>query len=69
MAGIERHPAGAFCWVELGTTDVDAAKSFYGGLFGWTPEDMPMGPDQNYTMLKLAGLELGAMYALNAEML
>jgi predicted enzyme related to lactoylglutathione lyase len=34
MAGIERHPAGALCWVELGTTDVDAAKSLYGGLFG-----------------------------------
>jgi predicted enzyme related to lactoylglutathione lyase len=69
MAGIERHPAGAFCWVELATTDAGAAKSFYGGLFGWTPEDMPTGPDQNYTMLKLAGLELGALYTLTGDML
>ncbi|MBI4876091.1 MAG: VOC family protein [Acidobacteria bacterium] len=69
MAGIERHPAGAFCWVELGTTDVAAAKAFYGGLFGWTAEDMPMGEGQAYTMLKLAGLETGAMYKLTAEML
>ena len=44
MAGIERPPAGAFCRVELGTTDADAAKSFCGGLFGWTPEHMPRAP-------------------------
>jgi hypothetical protein len=69
MAGIERHPAGAFCWVELGTTEPEAAKTFYGGLFGWTPDDMPMGPGRYYTMWKLAGLELGAMYQLSAEML
>jgi hypothetical protein len=69
MAGIERHPAGVFCWVELGTTDVDAAKSFYGGLFGWTADDMPMEPGHSYTMLKLAGLELGAMYKLTEQML
>jgi hypothetical protein len=67
MPGIERHPAGAFCWVELGTTDATAAKAFYGGLFGWTPEDMPMASGE-YTMLKLAGLELGAMYTLTEEM-
>lgn len=69
MAGIERHPAGAFCWVELATTDATAAKAFYGGLFGWTPEDMAMAPGQTYTMLKLAGLELGAMYTLTDDML
>ena len=68
MAGIERHPGGAFCWVELATTDATAAKAFYGGLFGWTPDDMSMGQGQTYTMLKLAGLELGAMYTLTEEM-
>ncbi len=30
-------------WVDLGTTDVAAAGSFYGALFGWVVEDM--GPD------------------------
>lgn len=41
-----RHPHGLFGWVDLSTTDVDAAKAFYGGLFGWTFEDTmtPMGP-------------------------
>jgi uncharacterized protein len=31
---------GVFVWDELGTTDVDAAASFYGDVFGWTTKDM-----------------------------
>jgi uncharacterized protein len=30
-------------YVELGATDVEAAKRFYGGVFGWKLEDW--GPD------------------------
>ncbi|MEI9972505.1 MAG: VOC family protein [Ignavibacteriota bacterium] len=41
----------AFVHVELNTTDVDAAKAFYGKLFSWTLEDVPMG-DGTYTMVK-----------------
>lgn len=33
---------GAASWLELMTTDVEAAKQFYAELFGWTLEDMPM---------------------------
>lgn len=69
MAGIEKHAPGAFCWVELGTTDTEAAKAFYGGLFGWAAEDMAMPEGGAYTFLKLAGLEAGAMYRLTPEML
>lgn len=29
-------PAGAPTWIELFTNDVDAARTFYPGLFGWT---------------------------------
>ena len=45
MANIDKHSAGSFCWIELHTTDQNAAKNFYGALFGWNPQDMPMGPD------------------------
>ncbi len=31
---------GALCWNELATTDMDAAASFYGELFGWSTEPM-----------------------------
>ena len=32
-----------FCYVELTTKDVAAAKEFYGSLFDWKLEDNPMG--------------------------
>ena len=35
--------ANAFVHVELNTTDVGKAKAFYGKLFDWTLEDIPMG--------------------------
>jgi len=68
MSIVEKHSPGSFCWVELGTTDAKAAKAFYGALFGWQPNDMPMGPDQFYTMFKLGGKDTGAMYELDKNM-
>lgn len=44
--------ANAFVHVELNTTDVDKSKAFYGKLFEWTLEDIPMGPGA-YTMIKV----------------
>jgi predicted enzyme related to lactoylglutathione lyase len=44
--------ANAFVHVELNTTDVDRAKAFYGKLFDWPLEDVPMGP-MTYTMIKV----------------
>ena len=44
--------ANAFVHVELNTTDVDKAKAFYGKLFDWGMEDVPMG-DNAYTMIKV----------------
>ncbi len=64
MAYIDSHDRGTFCWAELATTDPDAAKAFYGGLFGWAPDDMPLGGGNFFTMLKLEGREIGALYRL-----
>ena len=44
--------ANPFVHVELNTTDVAKAKSFYGSLFNWTLEDVPM-PNGSYTMIKV----------------
>jgi len=41
-----------FVHVELMSTDVGKAKSFYGELFDWKLEDMNMG-DMTYTMIKV----------------
>src|SRR5205823_8815558 len=67
MPNIEKHTPGSFCWIELGTTDQNAAKNFYGKLFGWEANDMPMGPNGVYTIFKLGGRDAGAAYSLREE--
>jgi predicted enzyme related to lactoylglutathione lyase len=44
--------ANPFVHVELNTTDVNKAKTFYGKLFDWKLEDIPTGAD-SYTMIKV----------------
>jgi predicted enzyme related to lactoylglutathione lyase len=42
-----------FVHVELSTTDVAQAKKFYGKLFDWKMEDIPMGVDAAYTLINV----------------
>ncbi len=42
-----------FVHVELNTTDVSKAKAFYGKLFDWELEDIPMGEGASYTMISV----------------
>lgn len=65
MAEVLSHAPGAFSWIELGTTDQNAAKEFYGNLFGWTFVDQPMGPGEVYTTFRLRGRDAGAAYTLD----
>jgi uncharacterized protein len=44
--------ANPFVHIELMATDVGKARAFYGKLFDWKLEDMPMG-DMTYTMIKV----------------
>jgi predicted enzyme related to lactoylglutathione lyase len=45
--------ANPFVHVELNTTNIAAAKSFYGQLFGWSLQDVPMGGGASYTMINV----------------
>ncbi len=47
--------ANPFVHVELNTTDVSKAKSFYGALFDWKLEDVPMGVMGTYTTIAVGG--------------
>ncbi len=53
MGQVERYPSGTFCWVDLGTSDPQSAKDFYGGLFGWEFDDLPTGDNGTYTICRL----------------
>ncbi len=53
---------GAFSWCELMTTDPNAAKEFYGPLFGWEFEDIE-NSCVPYAILKADGAPQGGVMA------
>jgi uncharacterized protein len=54
MPEFNGYPAGTPSWVDIGTPDVEAAKAFYGQLFGW--EFVDQGPNAGgYHMCNLRG--------------
>ena len=74
MAHITKHAPGNFCWVELATTDQNAAIAFYSKLFGWHANNMPMGPagegsTEVYTIFQLEGRDAAAACTLRTEQL
>ena len=67
MADYSSHTPGTFCWAELATTDQKAAVAFYGALFGWGVNDMPIGPTETYSMFQMRGKDVGAAYTMRPE--
>jgi predicted enzyme related to lactoylglutathione lyase len=67
MPQVDKHSPGDFCWIELGTSDQNAAKTFYSSLFGWVVNDMPMGPEGVYTIFRMQGRDSAAAYTLTKD--
>lgn len=60
---------GRVLWRETMTKDLEKAKRFYGGLFGWAFEDFPGGdPKDPYPMIKVSGKTVGGMMAMKPGM-
>ncbi len=53
-----------FVHVELNTGDVAKAKTFYGSLFGWNLQDMPMPGGGSYTMIGVGDGVGGGMLSM-----
>jgi uncharacterized protein len=54
------YAPGTPSWVDLGTTDIPGAASFYGSLFGWTHQDF--GPEMgNYGMFFMEGKQVAGI--------
>lgn len=49
---------GKFIWFEHVSTDVQKARKFYGELFGWSSDPVPMG-EQPYHMIQNRGQSIG----------
>jgi uncharacterized protein len=65
-AGLVNEP-GALSWNELNTRDPEAAKAFYGAVFGWDFEDNEMGEMGTYTSLKLGEAPVGGLLDMGAR--
>jgi uncharacterized protein len=59
---------GAFCWNELGTTDLAAAKKFYTELLGWEIKESQATAGMTYDEIVVGGQHVGGMYQMTAEM-
>jgi predicted enzyme related to lactoylglutathione lyase len=64
MPTFTSHAPGSFCWLELCSTDLAAARRFYPTLFGWTTRDVPI-PGGVYVMCQREGHEVAAMYQMS----
>jgi predicted enzyme related to lactoylglutathione lyase len=61
--GVRRQDEpNALCWVELSTTDTEAAEAYYTSLFGWNAKG-----DEQYTEWQNNGRSIGGMMAMPQE--
>jgi len=67
MHVVKGYPNGLFCWIDLATTDAEAAKRFYRGLFGWQYEDVPYDTGSVYTMCQIDGKNVAGLSKLDPE--
>src|SRR2546421_12855835 len=67
MPEMQKYDPGTPCWVDLGSRDLEASKSFYGQLFGWEAETAPDPEAGGYTMFKLRGNMVAAVGPLMDE--
>ncbi|WAC72685.1 VOC family protein [Roseateles sp. SL47] len=61
---------GAFSWSELMTTDPAKAAEFYGGLFGWKLDTMPLpggGDGEVYRVAKVGDTAVGGLMTTPKE--
>ena len=66
MSGFTMPAHGDFCWNELTTTDVAAAKRFYSELLGWQFKESQFG-EETYTEILIGGKAVGGMYRPGPE--
>jgi len=55
-------------WVDLQSSDPEAAKSFYGELFGWQFDDQPMPQGPPYSMAIKDGEPVAAIAPMSPDM-
>ena len=64
MTRFSSYPAGVPCFVDAFSPDLDLARRFYTGIFGWEfvgPGPMPGGPDNEYHVARVRGADVAGL--------
>ena len=68
FAGAELvNESGAFSWNELNTANAEAAKRFYGSVFGWEFEDRETENADGYTICMVDGNRVAGMLQMSGR--
>ena len=62
MTAMQDYPAGTFNWVDLATSDADTAMKFYGGLFDWSFDTLPVPDGGAYSIAKVKDQEVAGLF-------
>lgn len=60
--------AGAMCWNEIMTPDIEAAGRFYRTVFDWSSDVVDTSEDSSYTIFKAGTTMIGGMMARPARL-
>ena len=55
------YDQGWISWVDLSTSNVDGAKAFYTGLFGWEYDEQVTPTGTVYSMAQIRGKNVAAI--------
>ena len=62
MELVRTYPEGATSWIDVEHRDLEAAKDFYGGIFGWTFADAtPPGVSPRYVIARLDNRDVAGL--------
>ena len=67
MSERTEYTPGTFNWVDLATSDTEAAKGFYSEVFGWSFEDVPAGDAGVYSLASLREREVAGLFEKGPE--
>ena len=62
MGEVAGYPHGTFCWVDLGTPDLDGARTFYEGLLGWRTEQVETPDPGTYLIARVEGKDVAGLH-------
>jgi predicted enzyme related to lactoylglutathione lyase len=62
VGDVTAYPNGTFCWIDLGTRDLAAARRFYEALLGWRAEQVETPDPGVYLVARIDGKDVAGIH-------